>query len=390
MLDRPYAEQNTVPFVLMRGGTSKALFFHAKDLPAVGEARDLLLKRAMGTPDVMQIDGLGGARLVTSKVAIIQRSERPGADVDYTFAQVDIERDLIGYEANCGNISSAVAPFAIDEGLVSPVEPITTVRIYNTNTDKMLTAKVFVANGRAQVLGDCAIAGVPGTGSEILMDYSDTIGAKTGRLLPSGQAVDTIHMEDGELLNVTICDAGNPCVFVSATDLQMSGSELPLSISANRILIDRIAEIQSKAGQLIGLWSDWKSVHHPGLPLAIIVAPPADYRDVQGEQQNASSMDLQCRLVFLGMCHDSLAGTGAMCTAAASQLPNSMVQQAVGPIQAKAETLRIAHPQGVMSVKVVSRKHPDPNQYRYSVLGLTRTARRLAAGHLYIPVNYCS
>lgn len=187
-------EQIEVRCVLMRGGTSKALFFHEADVPPPGEARDNLLKRAMGTPDVLQIDGLGGSRLVTSKVAIIQKSTRPDADIDYTFAQIDVERDLIGYDANCGNISSAVAPFAIDEGLVEAVEPVTTVRIYNTNTDKLLVSKVQAKGGKARVLGDCAIAGAPGNGAEILMDYSGTVGALTGKLLPTGSAIDTIAL----------------------------------------------------------------------------------------------------------------------------------------------------------------------------------------------------
>ena len=379
-------EQLAVPFVLMRGGTSKALFFHERDLPEPGCRRDQLLKRAMGTPDLMQIDGMGGSRLVTSKVAIIRKSVRPGVDVDYTFAQVDVERDLIGYEANCGNISAAVAPFAIDEGLVQTVqEPVTTVRIFNTNTEKVLTAKVQVLNGKARALGDCEIAGVPGTGSEILMNYSDTIGAKTGHLLPSRQVTNAVVMEDGEVIQVTICDAGNPCVFIAAAALNMSGTELPSSISADRSLIDRVAEIQAKAGQLIGLWTDWKSIQYPGLPLAVIVAPPACYDDLHGKRHDAQSLDLRCRLIFLGRCHDSLAGTGALCTAAASRIPGSIVHQAIGPATSAAQSLRIGHPQGVMPVKVIATVGADPNHIQFSTLGLTRTARRIADGKIYVP-----
>ncbi|RYY50585.1 MAG: hypothetical protein EOO24_66685, partial [Comamonadaceae bacterium] len=218
----PVGEQIEVRCVLMRGGTSKALFFHEADVPPPGAARDRLLKRAMGTPDVLQIDGMGGSRLVTSKIAIIQKSQRAGADVDYTFAQADVERDLIGYDANCGNISSAVAPFAIDEGLVTITEPVTTVRIHNTNTGTMLVSKVQVKGGKSRVLGDCAIAGVPGTGAEILMDYTDTIGAKTGKLLPTGQSVDTVTMEDGRRFEVSVVDAATPCVFIAASSLARS------------------------------------------------------------------------------------------------------------------------------------------------------------------------
>lgn len=377
-------EQTGVHCVLMRGGTSKALFFHEADVPAPGPARDRFLKRAMGTPDVLQIDGMGGSRLVTSKIAIIKKSERPGADVDYTFAQADVERDLIGYDANCGNISSAVAPFAIDEGLVEAVEPVTTVRIHNTNTGTMLVSKVQVKNGKARVLGDCIIAGVPGTGAEILMDYTDTLGAKTGRLLPTGQAVDTVVLEDGRSIDVSIVDAATPCVFITASALGLSGNELPPDISADRALIETIGEIQCKAGERIGLYRHWKDVHLPALPLAVTVAPPADYNATHHEAVKASDCDLRARLVFLGKCHDSMAGTGSMCMAAASRVPGTLVNAAVSA-DTSTDTLRIGHPLGVMAVKVVARAGTAPADTRFEALGLPRTARRLMAGIVYVP-----
>ncbi|MDO8769757.1 MAG: PrpF domain-containing protein [Burkholderiaceae bacterium] len=377
-------EQTEVRCVLMRGGTSKALFFHEADVPPAGPARDRLLKRAMGTPDMMQIDGMGGSRAVTSKVAIIRRSARPDADVDYTFAQVDIDRDLVGYDGNCGNISSAVAPFSIDEGLVDAVEPLTTVRIYNTNTDKLLVSRVQVQGGKARVLGNCAIAGVPGTGAEILMDYSGTVGAKTGKLLPTGNVVDTVVLEDGRRIEVTVCDTANPCVFIAAASLGLCGSELPQAIAASAGLIETIGEIQSKVGQQIGLYQDWRDVHLPGLPLAVLVAPPADFTDMNGATQHAADMDLRARLVFIGQCHESMAGTGSMCTAAASRVPGTLVNRAVGA-RAAMETLRIGHPLGVMEVKVVAQTAADPAQTTFSALGLTRTARRLMAGIVYVP-----
>ncbi|UUZ76827.1 PrpF protein [Polaromonas sp. P1(28)-13] len=377
-------EQTAVRCVLMRGGTSKALFFHEADVPPAGPARDRLLKRAMGTPDVMQIDGMGGSRAVTSKVAIIQRSARQDADVDYTFAQVDIVRDRVGYDGNCGNISSAVAPFSIDEGLVDAIEPLTTVRIYNTNTDKLLVSRVQVQGGKARVLGDCAIAGVPGTGAEILMDYSGTVGAKTGKLLPTGNVVDTVTLEDGRRIEVTVCDTANPCVFIAAASLGLSGSELPQAIAAGAGLIETIGEIQSKVGQQIGLYKDWRDVHLPGLPLAVLVAPPAAFIDMNGATQNAADMDLRARLVFIGQCHESMAGTGSMCTAAASRVPGTLVNRAVGA-RAATGTLRIGHPLGVMEVKVVAQPGADPAQTTFLALGLTRTARRLMAGIVYVP-----
>lgn len=381
------AEQAEVRCVLMRGGTSKALFFHEADVPPPGPARDRLLKRAMGTPDVLQIDGMGGSRLVTSKVAIIRRSDRADADVDYTFAQVDVDRDLVGYDANCGNISSAVAPFAIDEGLVAVTEPVTTVRIHNTNTGTLLVSRVQVRGGKSRVLGDCAIAGVPGTGAEILMDYTDTIGAKTGKLLPTGSVVDTLTLQDGRCIEVSVVDAATPCVFIAASSLGLTGSELPPGISADRALIETIGEIQGRAGAQIGLYQAWDQVHLPGLPLAVIVAPPADYVDVNRAQVAAADCDLRARLVFLGKCHDSMAGTGSMCTAAASRIPGTLVHQAVGERGASASTLRIGHPLGVMEVKVVAQAGATPALTTFEALGLTRTARRLMAGTVYVPVD---
>lgn len=379
-----FGEQIATPCVLMRGGTSKALFFHERDIPPAGAERDRFLKRVMGSPDLLQIDGLGGSRLVTSKVAIISKSSRADADVDYLFAQVDVNRDIIGYDANCGNISSAVGPFAIDEGLVAAAEPLTSVRIYNVNTDKILVAKVQVAGGKARVFGDCAIPGVPGTGAEILMDYSDTVGAKTGKLLPTGRVSDSIVLEDGRWLEVTICDAANPCVFIDARSLGLSGSELPNEISANTELIEVIGEIQGKAGALAGLWKDWREHHLPGLPLAVLVAPPANFTDVNGEAVETGAMDLRARLIFLGKCHDSMAGTGSMCTAAASRLPGSVVNRVIAEDRARSGTLRIGHPLGVMEVKVVAEGGAGP-QVHFSALGLTRTARRLMTGQVYIP-----
>ena len=378
-------EQSAVRCVLMRGGTSKALFFHESDVPPAGPVRDRFLKRAMGTPDVLQIDGMGGSRLVTSKVAIIQRSERPDVDVDYTFAQIDVDRDLIDHTATCGNISSAVGPFAIDEGLANAVEPITTVRVLNTNTGKVFIAQVPVRAGKARVLGDCAIPGVPGTGAQVMMDYANTIGAKTGQLLPTGNVIDKVELESGKLVRVSIVDAANPCVFIDAADLGLTGSELPVPITRDRTLIEIIGEIQSKAGQMIGLWPDWKAVHLPALPLAVLVAAPANYVDVNGDTQRAASMDLRARLVFMGKCHDSMAGSGSMCLAAATRVPGSVANLAVGAERASKDTLHIGHPLGVMEVKVLAKPAKAPRDTTFATLSFARTARRLMAGTIYVP-----
>jgi 2-methylaconitate cis-trans-isomerase PrpF len=187
-----FGEQLALPCVLMRGGTSKAVFFHESALPPPGATRDELLMLVMGAGDPLQIDGLGGSRLSTSKVAIIAPSRRDDADVDYSFAQVDVEQRRVLHDGNCGNISAAVGPYAIDEGLVQAQEPFTAVRIHNVNTGALMVARVPVSGGRARVLGDCTIAGVPGTAAEILMDYAGAIGSRTGHLLPTGNARDLV------------------------------------------------------------------------------------------------------------------------------------------------------------------------------------------------------
>jgi hypothetical protein len=381
-------EQTAVRCVLMRGGTSKAMFFHERDVPVPGPKRDRFLLRAMGTPDVLQIDGLGGSRLVTSKVAIIRKSQRPDADVDYTFAQLDVDRPLIDYVANCGNISSAVGPFAIDEGLVDATEPVTTVRIFNTNTQKMLVTKVQVAGGKARVNGDCVIAGVPGTGAEILMEYAGTIGSKTGKLLPTGNATDIITLEDGRRIEVTIGDAANPCAFFAANDLGLTGSELPITIESDRALIEIIGEIQGKAGAMIGLYTHWKQQHLPGLPLAVMVAPAQDYLDVNGDTQRAADMDARERLVFLGKCHDSMAGSGSMCSGAVSRVSGSVLNKVLKTDVANSESLRIGHPLGVMRVKVKPHAQAQSPQLSFETLSFPRTARRLMQGEVLVPSDF--
>jgi 2-methylaconitate cis-trans-isomerase PrpF/quercetin dioxygenase-like cupin family protein len=249
--------QEGVRCVIMRGGTSKGLYFHEADLPGPGPLRDRLLLRLMGPPDILQIDGLGGSRPITSKVAIIAPSQRDDADVDYTFVQVGIDSPVVGYGGNCGNISSGVGPFAIEEGLVAMIEPVTQVHIYNTNTGALLTAEVPVRDGRVQVEGHLAVPGVPGTGAEIVMNWAATVGAKTGRLLPTGQATEEIALETGLVVHATLCDAGNPCVWVPVPELGRTAGETPEQINDDLELLATVREIRGKAAVRMGLATDW-------------------------------------------------------------------------------------------------------------------------------------
>lgn len=378
-------EQLAVPCTIMRAGTSKGLYFHERDLPPAGQARDAFLMAAVGSQDLLQIDGLGGSRLVTAKIAIVAPSTRDDADVDYTYAIVPPARGMVVYTSNCGNISAGVGPFAVDHGLVNAREPVVPVRIFNTNTRKLLVAHVPVANGEARVTGDFAIPGVPGTGAEIFLDYTRTIGAKTGRMLPTGSSRDRIALESGAQVEVTIGDVANPCVFVRAQDVGVTGSELPAEIDSNAALLATLGELRAKAAARIGLCREWTEADRvsPALPLIVIVAPASTYADANGANVEAQSMDLRARLVFYARCHESMAGTGSMCTAAMSRVAGSIVHEVATRSPGE---LRIGHPLGVMRVRVEESDGETNTEAPFARLGFSRTARRLMDGHVYVPL----
>ena len=365
-----FGEQVALPCVLMRGGTSKAVFFHDSALPPHGAARDALLMRVMGAGDPLQIDGLGGSRLSTSKVAIIAPSARPDADVDYSFVQVDVEQRRVSHDGNCGNISAAVGPFAVDEGLVEAREPFTAVRIRNVNTGALMVARVPVADGRARVLGDCAIAGVPGTAAEVLMDYAGAVGSRTGHLLPTGKIRDRVTLEDSRQIEVSIFDAGNPCVFVRAADVRLTGFEAPASINLAQEL-RLLREIRGKCGQRLVFWDDWRAADLPAMPMLVLAAAPAD-----------ADCDLMTRLLYADVCHPSIAATGAICVAAAASIPGSVAHALC--VQREPGVVRVGHPTGVTPVRV-QLSAADRETPHFEVLGFARTARRLMAGAVFVP-----
>jgi 2-methylaconitate cis-trans-isomerase PrpF len=389
LTNEPNAEQIGVPCTLMRGGTSKGLYFRSEDLPPPGPERDAVLKALVGSDDLLQLDGLGGSRLVTAKIAIVGRSSRPDADVDYTYAIVPPGRGIVVYTSNCGNISAGVGPFAIDSDLVDPPEgSVAKIRVFNTNTKKILIAHVPVLNGRARVEGSFSIPGIPGTGALVFLDYSATTGAKTGKVLPTGRLVDRIALEDGRVIEATMGDVANPCVFVRAADVGATGSELPDDINASDALIATLRELRGKAAQAIGLCKDWREAESvsPALPLAVMVAPPETYTGSNGLAVTAGSMDLRARLVFYNKCHESMAGTGSMCTAAMSRIPGTLVHEACqGASGGEPDQLRIGHPLGSMTVVVRANPGAGAEGATYERLGLGRTARRLMHGIAYVP-----
>jgi len=377
------AEQVGYKCTIMRGGTSRALFFLEKDLPPKGPERDYVLQRAMGKPDKFEIDGLGGGQLGTSKIAIIGPPSIPDADIDYTFVQVLIDHQGVDYQGNCGNISAAVGPFAIEAGFVKPVMPETSLRIHNTNTKSIILARVPTDGGRVKIKGDYAIAGIPGTGAEIALDFRHTVGAKTGKLLPTGKESEEIHLESGKSVEVSICDAGNPCVFVRAEQVGFSGRELPPEINRNTMALKVISEIKDKTAERVGLVNNWRAADPKSfLPFVAVVAKSVDHTTSNGEQIAASAIEFLSRLVILNDCHPAYAGTGAICTAACASIPGSVPNKL---LRSPTEIVRIGHPKGVMPVRSVLRETQKGAGYEFSFLGFSRTARKIMDGQVYVP-----
>ena len=342
-----------LPVTIMRGGTSKGVYILETDLPANRDEWEPLLLRLMGSPDKKQIDGLGGSQSVTSKVAIVNRSDRPDADVDYTFAQVSVDKPLVSYKGNCGNISSGVGPFAIEQGLVEAQDGVTSVRIFNTNTDKIIIADVQTPGGAVEYSGDFYIAGVPGTASPIKLKFVEPAGTLGNGLLPTGNAVDALDVPDFGKVEVSIVDAANPLVFVKAKDLGLTGKELPDELNADQEKLDLLEKVRGLAAVKLGLIDDYtrSAWDTPGIPKMTFVAEAEDYVTAEGKALGKNDVDLLSRMMSMQKAHPSYAMTGAMCTAAAAVIPGSIVQQVLSQ-GTDTQFIRIGHPGGVLECGV--------------------------------------
>lgn len=378
-------EQRETHVVIMRAGTSKGIFIKEEDLPKDQKVRDQLILKIFGSPDIRQIDGLGGADPLTSKLAIIGSSTREDADIDYTFAQVSYVAPKIDYSGNCGNISSGVGPFAVDEGLVKVEEPYTTVRVNNTNTGKILIEKVEVVNGKAKVAGDYSIAGVPGTGSEITIDFSDTAGSSTGKILPTGNTIDRINVTGYGEIEVSLVDAANPVVFLRAKDLGLTGIETPAQIDENKEMLATLEEIRGKGAALMGLVGDWKDAVKdiPAFPMIAFVSPAQDYNDfTKGKKISENDVDFVSRLMFMQVIHKTYAGTATICTGAAARIEGTLVNESMNAKgRGKDGVLRIGHPAGVITVDAAASKVGDT--WELEKAAISRTARRIMKGTCY-------
>ena len=384
-------KQQKIPAVFMRGGTSKALMFLRTDLPDNQMEWDAIFQSAIGSPDPnnRQLDGMGGGISSLSKVCIIGPSARDDADIDYTFAQIAVSRDNVGYGANCGNMSSAVGPFAVDEGLVSPIGKEALVRIYNTNTDKIIHSRFAMDGDMAAVDGDFELKGVAGTGAPVCLDFIDPGGAVTGSLLPTGNVIDIIEVDGIGKVEVSLVDAANPCVFVDASVLGITGSETPMEIDSMLDVMAKLESIRAHGAVLMGLVGTTNDATQfsPSLPFVGMVAAPQDSQTLSGEKIFADQADLMARIISSGNTHRALPLTGAICCASAAHIYDSIVHRHTRRTSLKGNEknrdLRIMQPSGILPTKceVVN---TDTGWFveRASVF---RTQRRLFEGRVLIP-----
>ena len=374
-----------IPCVIQRAGTSKGVYIHEKDLPKDPEMRTKVILAIFGSPDVRQIDGLGGADPLTSKCAIIGSPERPDADVNYTMAQVGITDPLIDYRGNCGNISSGVGPFAIDEGLVKTTDPKTVVRIYNTNTKKILIAHVQTTEGKSKYIGDYAIDGVPGTSSKISLDFSATEGAVTGKLLPTGNPVDVISVPSVGEIEISIVDAGNPSCFIKPEVLNLSGIEGPLDRDVINAL-DKIELIRGTVAKRLGFVDDAAKARteSPTHPMISTVREPVSYASfTDGARIEADDIDFVSRNYFMQEMHKTYPGTGTVCCGTAAMIEGTLVNRVCSSRARQTKTVRIGHPSGRISIEVEVEKTAGGFHLKKAAFG--RTSRRIMEGFVYIP-----
>lgn len=376
--------QTFIPAVFMRGGSSKGVFFHARDLPRERAAVDRILLAVLGSPDPYgrQLDGMGGGISSLSKGVVIGPPTHPDADLDYTFAQVAVDRPVVDWKGNCGNLSAAVGPFAVDEGLVRvAADGEALVRIHQVNTRKLIHARFPVRDGRAEVRGDFAIAGVAGTGSRIRLDFLSPGATQTGALLPTGRPVDELRVPGHGRLRATLVDAANPAVFVAAEELGLTGAESPEAIEARADLMALLDRIRRAAGVAMGLGATPEAV---GLasPRVALVAGPVAARTLDGQVLDPAGHDVTVRMLSMERPHRAVPMTGAMALAVACRIAGS-IPHGLAARGERPEEIRVAHPSGTLTVGAEVRQ--EAGLWHAESAVVFRTARRLMQGQVAVP-----
>jgi 2-methylaconitate cis-trans-isomerase PrpF len=375
--------QRWVPAVLMRGGTSKGLFFHAEDLPSDPAVRDRLLLAALGSPDPFgrQLDGMGGGISSLSKAAVVGAPTQTGADVDYTFAQVAVDRPVVDYGANCGNLSSAVGPFAVDQGGCLRPDGPALVRIHNTNTGRLIHAHFVVRDGCAETQGELAIPGVAGTGAPIRLDFLDPGGARTGRLLPTGRPVDEVELEGAGRFRLSLVDAANPVAFVAADELGLDGTEAPDELEARPQVMAVLDRLRRRAGVLMGLATVPDDVQLANPKIAVL-CPPRPFTTLDGGLVSAGDHDVGVRMLSMERAHRAVPVTGALCLAVACRIRGTVAQAVAAAPVTDGDPVRVANPSGV--VQVAAEVTEAAQGWRAESASLYRTARALMRGEVAV------
>ncbi|MDO4705843.1 MAG: 2-methylaconitate cis-trans isomerase PrpF [Comamonadaceae bacterium] len=382
-----------IPATYMRGGTSKGVFFRLEDLPPQaqqpGAARDALLMRVIGSPDpyAQHIDGMGGASSSTSKCVIISPSNRPGHDVDYLYGQVAIGEALVDWSGNCGNLSSAVGPFAIANGLIPPErlqDGLVEVRIWQANIGKTILARVPVQGGQVAEGGDFMLDGVAFPAAEIVLEFIDPVDEGEGAMFPTGQLVDELDVPGLGRLPATLISAGIPTVFVNAADIGLTGCELQKDVNADAQKLAMFEAIRTAGALRMGL------IHRPEeaaqrqhTPKVAFVAPPADYTAASGQRIAAADIDLNVRALSMGKLHHAMMGTASVAIAAAAAVPGTLVNRAAGG--GPRESVCFGHPSGSLRVGAAVENASGPWTVTKAVM--SRSARVLMSGWVHVPAH---
>jgi 2-methylaconitate cis-trans-isomerase PrpF len=376
--------QKRLRAVFMRGGTSKGLLFRAEDLPAERNAWDPILMAAMGSPDPngRQLDGMGGGVSSVSKACVVGPPTRADADVDFTFAQVLISEPGVDYGANCGNMSSAIGPFAVEEGLFkAPANGEVTIRIHNTNSGKIVTSRFQMVDGEAATDGDLQLDGVAGSGASIRLDFADPGGSKTGRILPTGNVVDELDVGEFGKIAASMIDVALPVVFVRASDLGLTGTEMPSETEANAELKRKLEAIRRAASVRMGISADLEGAGRIGtVPKIAFVSPPTASGTLSGRTLAPSDMDLMVRFISMGQAHRATPLTGALCTGAACSIPGA-IPQMLASRPAEEGVMRVGHPSGV--IHVGAKVEGGDGQINVPHATVYRTARKLFEGTVF-------
>ncbi|OVE47511.1 2-methylaconitate cis-trans isomerase PrpF [Chromobacterium violaceum] len=387
--------QIRIPAAYMRGGTSKGVFFRLQDLPEAarqpGAARDALLLRVIGSPDPYgkQIDGMGGATSSTSKTVIVSRSARPDHDVDYLFGQVAIDKAFVDWSGNCGNLSAAVGPFAIANGLIDPAripaDGFCTVRIWQANIGKTIVAHVPIANGQVQETGDFELDGVTFPAAEVRLEFLDPADegeGDGGAMFPTGKLVDTLEVPGVGAFPATLINAGIPTIFVNAADIGYTGTELQDAINSDPAALARFETIRAHGALKMGLikrLDEISSRQHT--PKIAFVAPPADYVSSSGKPVKASDIDVLARAMSMGKLHHAMMGTAAVAIGTAAAIPGTLVNLAAGG--GKRQAVRFGHPSGTLRVGAQARE--AHGEWVVTKAEMSRSARVLMEGWVRVP-----